>query len=557
MRGVFDVVGARAGARTWTLVVVPCLAVAALATATAAPAAAAGVHSRALHFTASPSVLSPSGGELRLRASVSAMGACRFSSSRRVRGLPTTKGCASGVVVVMVRVPANRTARARSFVLRLRAGGAGTLAARVLERGMPAVAPVITAQPSSQSVFGGTGVTLTARASGKPRPRVQWQLSADGGARWANVAGATSPTWTFDAPAVVSGYGYREYRAVFRNAAGSATTSSSTLTISAGTAGVIPTKAASGGGSPPASGTAPTITEEPESESVPFGSYLTLSAAASGSPAPAVQWQVSSNGGGSWSDTTSSFVAAGNDSGNEYRAQFTNAAGIATTSVATLTVTAASTPNWSGYVATGGGFTAVSGTWSVPSLTCPAGVQSESAEWVGIDGYSDSTVEQDGTAAYCESGSPVYAAWFEMYGDQNVNNGDAVELNPSNYPVAAGDSLTASTSLSGTSWVFTMTDATRNWNFSEDVPGSTPPPAQSSAEWIVEDPNGCTPQCQTLADFAPVTFTNATATANGQSGPISSFLSGPLQIVGGSTVFAAPGALSQAGNAFTDTWYAN
>jgi hypothetical protein len=457
----------------------------------------------------------------------------------------------------MVRVPANRTVKIRSFVLHLRAARVGTVAARVLERGTPVVAPAITAQPSSQSVFGGAGVTLTARASGKPRPRVQWQVSADGGARWANVAGATSPTWTFDAPAVASGYAYREYRAVFRNAAGSATTSKSTLTISAGAAGVIPTKAASGGGSPSASGTAPTIIEEPESESVPFGSYVTLSAAGSGSPTPEVQWQVSANSGGSWTDTTNSFVVTGDDSGNEYRAQFSNAAGVATTSVATLTVTAASTPNWSGYVATGGGFTAVSGTWLVPSLTCPAGVQSDSAEWVGIDGYSDDTVEQDGTAAYCENGSPSYAAWFEMYGDQPVNNGDAVELNPSSYPVAAGDSLTASTSLSGTAWVFTMTDATQNWTFSDDVAAPTPPPAQTSAEWIVEDPNGCTPQCQTLADFAPVTFTSATATANGQSGPISSFPSGPLQIVGGSTVFAAPGALSQAGNAFTDTWYAN
>jgi hypothetical protein len=557
MRGVIDGVGARASARRWALTVLPCLAVAALVTAMAAPASAAGVHSRALRFTASPSVLPASGGEVRLRASVPATGACRFSSSRRVRGLPTTKGCASGVAEVMVRVPANRTAKVRWFVLHLRAARVGTVAARVLERGSPAVAPAITVQPSSQSVFGGASVTLTAWASGRPRPRVQWQVSTDGGARWANVAGATSPTWTFTSPAVASGYGYREYRAVFQNAAGSATTARSTLTISAATAAVIPTKAATGG-SPPAAGSAPTITQEPESESVPFGTYVTLAAAASGSPTPDVQWQVSTNGGGGWANTDNSFVVTGSDGGNEYRAQFSNAAGVATSSIATLTVTAASTSNWSGYVATGGGFTAVSGTWLVPSLTCPPGVQSDSSQWVGIDGYGDDTVEQDGTAAYCENGAPVYAAWYEMYGDPNVNDGDAIELPlSSEYRVAAGDSLTASTSLSGSAWVFTMTDAKQNWSFSTTVQAPTPPPAQISAEWIVEDPDGCTPQCQTLADFAPVTFTNATATANGQSGPISSFPSGPLAIVGGLTVFAAPGALGQAGNSFTDTWYAN
>ena len=47
--------------------------------------------------------------------------------------------------------------------------------------------------------------------------------------------------------------------------------------------------------------------------------------------------------------------------------------------------------NWSGYVATGkgrlGGFAAVSGTWTVPEVTCSAGRAGYSAVWVGLGGY--------------------------------------------------------------------------------------------------------------------------------------------------------------------------
>ncbi len=55
----------------------------------------------------------------------------------------------------------------------------------------------------------------------------------------------------------------------------------------------------------------------------------------------------------------------------------------------------------------------------------------------------------------------------------------------------------------------------------------------------------------------PVSFTGATATGNGQTGPISSFPFTALQITGGSTVFAAAGPLDVTGDGFTDTWYAN
>jgi hypothetical protein len=74
------------------------------------------------------------------------------------------------------------------------------------------------------------------------------------------------------------------------------------------------------------------------------GKTATFTAAARGTPTPTVQWQVSTNGGTSWSDisgatnTTHSFTAASGDDGKQYRAVFTTTAGSATSSSAVLSV---------------------------------------------------------------------------------------------------------------------------------------------------------------------------------------------------------------------------
>jgi hypothetical protein len=61
---------------------------------------------------------------------------------------------------------------------------------------------------------------------------VQWQVSTDGGATFANIAGATSTTLLLTAvPASANG---NQYRAVFTNSVGSATRTAATLTVTAG-----------------------------------------------------------------------------------------------------------------------------------------------------------------------------------------------------------------------------------------------------------------------------------------------------------------------------------
>ncbi|HYT74506.1 MAG TPA: hypothetical protein VEL79_07150, partial [Vicinamibacterales bacterium] len=100
--------------------------------------------------------------------------------------------------------------------------------------------------------------------------------------------------------------------------------------------------------------TATAVTTQPANQTVTFGAAsASFAVAASGTPSPTVQWQVSTNGGSSWSDLsgqTSTTLAISNPtvslSGNQYRAVFTNTCNgtkTATSSAATLTVNPATT----------------------------------------------------------------------------------------------------------------------------------------------------------------------------------------------------------------------
>jgi len=72
--------------------------------------------------------------------------------------------------------------------------------------------------------------------------------------------------------------------------------------------------------------------------------------------------------------------------------------------------------NWSGYAQstkTDGTFTAVKDYWTVPTVTTKAGDQ-YSSDWVGIDGFSNQTLVQDGTEADNINGTVKYDAWTEI-----------------------------------------------------------------------------------------------------------------------------------------------
>ncbi len=94
----------------------------------------------------------------------------------------------------------------------------------------PSTPPAVTTQPLDQTVNDGQAVTFSASASGSPSPTVKWQDSLDGGAIWNDIPGATSSSLAFTAAAPQTGH---RYRAVFTNAAGTATTNAVLLTVNA------------------------------------------------------------------------------------------------------------------------------------------------------------------------------------------------------------------------------------------------------------------------------------------------------------------------------------
>jgi hypothetical protein len=151
---------------------------------------------------------------------------------------------------------------------------------------------------------------------------------------------------------------------------------------------------------------------------------------------------------------------------------------------------------WSGYAVTGGGpYTSITGEWTVPALDCAKGAGAVSP-WIGIDGWSDATVEQIGVDLDCVGGKASYHTWVEMYPKNSVYFKEKVE---------AGDTLSASVAVSGSAWTLTESDAARGWSktFHE-----TSTDQLASAEAIVEDLGaGGAPK---VDDFGTVAFIDVT-----------------------------------------------
>jgi hypothetical protein len=206
--------------------------------------------------------------------------------------------------------------------------------------------------------------------------------------------------------------------------------------------------------------------------------------------------------------------------------------------------------NWAGYADvsnTHGHFTRVSGAWTVPSVACTAEDRITS-DWVGLDGFSSSTVEQDGTVSQCFEGRAVYYTWYEMYPAGTIAVGTTV---------AAGDKIKASVSRSGSAYTLALTDSTRGANsFTRHATCAATTCPDTSAEWIAERPGysiGIAPEAQ----FATVPFSAASETAAGRTSTISGYTGTNWDITTmdatGSYDIASASGLT-GGNAFKAFW---
>lgn len=180
--------------------------------------------------------------------------------------------------------------------------------------------PAVTTNPQSATITAGATVTLTSAATGEAPPTVQWQV--DSGAGFTNIAGATSSSYSVTPAYAESG---RQYRAVWTNSLGTATSTAATVTV-------LPRAAA--------------ITTQPGDTTVPSGSTVQLTTAATGDPAPTVRWERAAPGSatfttvpGATGTTLDVGVVRLPDDGTQYRAIWTNAAGDTVSNVATVTVT--------------------------------------------------------------------------------------------------------------------------------------------------------------------------------------------------------------------------
>jgi hypothetical protein len=183
--------------------------------------------------------------------------------------------------------------------------------------------PGVSTEPTLQPVNVGATVVVNAAANGVPVPTVQWQVSTDGGRRYASIVGATAPSLIFTATAFKNG---DRFRAVFTNPAGTATTTAATLNVRY----------------------RPIITLQPISKiAAPNAAVTYIAAATANPPITRIQWQLSDDGGESWTtidgqtSATLRLTAHIAQSGTLYRAVFTNSVGITASTPATLTVNAA------------------------------------------------------------------------------------------------------------------------------------------------------------------------------------------------------------------------
>ena len=206
----------------------------------------------------------------------------------------------------------------------------------------------------------------------------------------------------------------------------------------------------------------------------------------------------------------------------------------------TPAASASHSSNWSGYVASGGSFTAVSASWVVPQVSATS--TGADATWVGIGGLRTNDLIQAGTQAEVSGGQARYSAWVEMLPQASRT----VSLS-----VAAGDSVTVSiTQAPSGEWTIAMKNDTTGQSYTTTVRYAS---TNASAEWIQEAPSsgrGVVP----LDNFGTIRFTNASAVRDGQRLGLAQLGARAIAMINGQgQVTAQPSQLDADGSGFSVT----
>jgi hypothetical protein len=187
-----------------------------------------------------------------------------------------------------------------------RDSGAGIVMALAALQATPLIPPTITIQPQSQTVAIGSNAVFQVTASGSSLS-YRWTFNGN------DLPGATGPTLTIaNAQPANSG----NYRVLVSNSGGTATSAVATLTV------IVP----------------PSISVQPQSQTVFAGDGVTLNVVANGAPTPGYQWYF--NGNPIQNATASSFgiSAVQNMNAGHYTVLVKNIGGSVLSQPAVLTV---------------------------------------------------------------------------------------------------------------------------------------------------------------------------------------------------------------------------
>lgn len=204
--------------------------------------------------------------------------------------------------------------------------------------------------------------------------------------------------------------------------------------------------------------------------------------------------------------------------------------------------------NWTGYSATGGKFTSVTGTWIVPHVNATAGstVGSADATWVGIGGVKAKDLIQAGSEAEVVGpGDTVYDTWIEL-----------LPAAPTVVPLAVvpGDSLTVTiTEAQSGTWSILLKNNTTSKAYQQTVQYQS---SYSSAEWVEEAPSIVArqrAQVIPLDNFGAIQFSNDSAVRDGKTVNLAEAGAQPITMMGGASGqhIAVPSKIGADGSSFS------